>query len=155
MKEAGPRAMACPALVPLAAPHPMAGVLGGVDATRRVDYRGEGGPQLASAPHSSTWGSSMQFLGGTRCPVSKGSHPGASREVWVGGLQWGSSGPVRVPGPQGSALSGRCCQPWWSGPCWPSGVSGGSVKIGRECGQAGPAGRRGGVLATRQPQPWP
>ena len=60
------------------------------------------------------------------------------------GCSGGSSGQARVPGPQGSALSGRCCRPWWSGPCWPSGDSGGSVKAGRECGQGGayrPPGR--------------
>ena len=60
------------------------------------------------------------------------------------GCSGGSSGQARVPGPRGSALSGRCCRPWWSGPCWPSGDSGGSVKVGRECGQGGayrPPGR--------------
>lgn len=54
---------------------------------------------------------------------------------WAG-CSGGSSGQGRVPGPRGSALSGRRCRPWWSGPCRPSGDSGGSVKVGRECGQS-------------------
>ena len=67
-----------PAPAPLAAPQPMAGALRGVDATWGGLQRSGGNPSsllpTCPPPRSSTWGPSIQFLGGTWWSFSEGSH---------------------------------------------------------------------------------
>lgn len=128
----------------------MAGILGDVDATGRVDCIGVAGPQLASAPGSSTWGSSMQLLGGTWCPVSEGSHPRCFLRSLAG--QAAVGGVLRAR--EGPRPSGLCTQ-WQALPpvvvrplpaLW--GLGGLCESREKSAGKAGPAGRREGVLAT-------